>query len=308
MSVLPLHYAPQGTTIARDGIVVVLFIRKSHVDLAPEAGALFDAFEAYIGKDTLTHIVAAEQWKPLTTRRRTSARKRMSAAAATGLPNDFVLMKGPGSEYDLGEYAFHYIGNEIGGEGREDGASSIELWLPTELAAERGLEQFAEDVLELASHVPFSSGYCSLAINYEASDLARVESSLTPALAMRHPGFDLHNTANTQLQIGDRVRGAYWLTLLGPVALQALKLDADGICAALEEPEITVHELDYGVAIVAGDELRPGDVNQGDRLPLTRKVAALLEPVTHFPTWGAIGFRTDDPMTRFLEWLRRHLD
>ncbi|MBV1860452.1 MAG: DUF3396 domain-containing protein [Nannocystaceae bacterium] len=308
MSVLPLRFAPRGTTIARDGIVVVLFIRESHIDVAPKVGALFDAFDAYVGGDKLTHILAAEQWKPLTPRRRASARKRMSPAAATGLPNHFVLCKGPGSEYEVGEYAFRYIGNEIGTEGTEDRASSIELWLPTEFAQERGLERFAEDVLELAALVPFSSGYCSLAINYEAHVVTTVESKLTPALAMRHPGFDLHNTANTQLQIGDHLRGAYWLTLIGPTALEELSLDAEGVRAAFQDPEISVHELDAGVAVVAGDELRPGDVNQGDALPLHRKVAALLEPVLHVPTYGAIGFRVDDPMTRFLEWLRRHLD
>ncbi|MEM7160637.1 MAG: type VI immunity family protein [Myxococcota bacterium] len=308
MSLLPLRHPPTGNTAARDGIVLVLFVRRSHVDLAAQAGDFFDALRAYIGEDTLNHIVAAEQWKPLTTRRFNSARKRMSAAAATGLPNEFVLMKGPGSEYEVGEYAFSYIGNEIGTEGNEERASSIEVWLPTEKAEERGLETFVEDILALAAHVPFSSGYCSMAINYEAADVAKVERQLTPALGLRHPGFDLHNTSVTQLQIGDHVRGAYWLTLLGPEVLEALGKDVDGLCEALEEPDITVHELDHGAAIVAGDELRPGDVNAGDRLPLTRKVAALLAPVTHTPTWGAIGFRVEDPMTRYLDWLRRHLD
>jgi hypothetical protein len=87
-----------------------------------------------------------------------------------------------------------------------------------------------------------------------------------------------------------------------------LQLNVAGLRDALDDPSITVHELDHGVAIRAGDELRPGDVNYGDRLPLTRKVAAVLEAVTIVQDYAAFGFATDDPLTSFLEWQRRHLD
>jgi hypothetical protein len=81
-----------------------------------------------------------------------------------------------------------------------------------------------------------------------------------------------------------------------------------GLCSVLDGPTITVYELDHGVAIRAGEEVRPGDVNYGDRLPLTRKVATVLEPVTIVQDYCAFGFATDDPRTRFLASQRRHLD
>jgi Protein of unknown function (DUF3396) len=115
-------------------------------------------------------------------------------------------------------------------------------------------------------------------------------------------------TDGTKTFMGDGVRGAYWMTLVGPIALEALGLDADGLRQTLDDAAITVYELDHGVAIRAGDELRPGDVNYGDRLPLTRKVAAVLEPVTIVQDYAVFGFATEDPVTRFLEWQRRHLD
>lgn len=309
MALLPLRYPNSGPPHdARDGVIVVLFIRESHVTLAPRVGTLFDAYLTLVGEDALQFIVSSEEWKPLTPRRRDRARKRMSPWAAKGLPNEFLEMKGGGDEADVGAYAFNYYGADLSIQHAERRTSGIEVWFPTEVVERRGLDAFARDVLWLADHVPFSSGYCSLAFNVEDAAELQVWRDVTTPLAMRHPGMDLHMTDITKKFMGDGVRGAYWLSLVGPLALQTLQLDAARLRKALDDPAITVYELEHGVAIRAGDELRPGDVNRGDRLPLTRKVAAVLEPVTSVQERAAFGFAADDPVTRFLEWQRRHLD
>jgi len=309
MPLLPLRYPSSGPPYdARDGVIVVLFIRESHVSLAPTVGTLFEAYLALVGEDALQFIVASEEWKPLTAQRRARARKRMSAAAAKGLPNEALEMKGGCGEDDVGAYGFFYYGTDLSEAGSERKTSAVELWFPTEVVERRGLDAFVHDVLELASLVPFSSGYCSLAFNVEDAAWIDVQRDVTMPLAMRHPGLDLHLTDLTKKFVGDGIRGAYWLTLVGPAALHTLGPDAPGLRKLLNDLAITVHELHHGVAIRAGDELRPGDVNYGDCLPLTRKVAAVLEPVTIVQERGAIGFATDDPLTSFLEWQRRHLD
>lgn len=309
MAILPLRYPASGPPhVARDGVVVVIFVRESHVSLAPAVGELFDAYLGLIGEDALQFVTASEEWKPLTPRRRAGARRRMSAAAAKGLPNEALEMKGGGSEDDVGTYGFYYYGAELSDDGSGRRASAVEMWFPSEAVEQRGLDAFAHDVVELASHVPFSSGYCSMAFNVEEAAWIDVMRNVTTPLAMRHPGMDLHMTDITMSFVGDDVRGAYWLTLVGPVALRSLRLDAAGLRKALDDPAVTVHELSRGVAIRAGDELRPGDVNYGDLLPLTREVAAVLEPVTIVQERAAFGFITDDPVTRFIEWQRRHLD
>jgi Protein of unknown function (DUF3396) len=309
MAVVPLCYPASGPPCdARDGIIVVLFVRESHFSLAPAIGMLFDAYLALVGEDALQFITGSEEWKPLTPQRRARARRRMSTAATKGLPNEALEMKGGGSENDVGIYGFFYYGADLSEQDTERFASAVEMWFPTEVVQHRGLDAFTQDVLDLASHVSFSSGYASVAFNVEESAWLSVERHVTTPLAMRHPGMDLHMTAITMSFMGDGVRGAYWLTLVGPVALQALQRDAAGLRHDLDERAITVHELPHGLAIRAGDELRPGDVNYGDRLPLTRKVAAVLEPVTIVQERAAFGFATDDPVTRFLEWQRRHLD
>ena len=309
MALLPLRYPTSGPPYdARDGVIVVLFVRESHVMLAPMIGALFDAYVGLVGEDALQLIVASEEWKPLTPQRMARARRRMSVAAAKGLPNECLELKGGCGEDEVGAYGFFYYGHDLSEDGAENETSAVEMWFPTDVVERRGLDSFTTDVLGLASHVPFSSGYSSLAFNLEECAWINVRRDVTTPLAMRHPGMDLHSTVTTTGFMGNGVRGAYWLTFVGPAALQALQLDADGLCEALGDPAITVYELNHGVAIRAGDELRPGDVNYGDRLPLTRKVAAVLEPVTIVQDYCAFGFDCDDPLTRFLEWQRRHLD
>jgi Protein of unknown function (DUF3396) len=309
MAPLPLRYPSSGPPYdARDGVIVVLFVRESHASLAPAIGKLFEAYLALVGGDALQFIVSSEEWKPLSPQRRARARKRMSAAAIRGLPNEVLEMKGGCDEDDVGAYGFFYYGADLSEDGAENETSAVEIWFPSDAVERRGFDAFTQDVLGLASHVPFSSGYCSIAFNVEEDAWNDVERDVTTPLAMRHPGIDLHASDTTKRFMGDGVRGAYWMTLVGPAALQALRLDVAGLSDALDDPGITIYELDHGVAIRAGDELRPGDVNYGDRLPLTRKVAAVLEPVTIVQDYAVFGFDTDDAVTSFLEWQRRHLD
>ena len=114
MALLPLRYPASGPPYdARDGVIVVFFIRKSHATLAPTIGTLFEAYVALVGEDALQFIVASEEWKPLTPQRRARARKRMSSAAAKGLPNEALEMKGGCSGDDVGAYAFFYYGTDL---------------------------------------------------------------------------------------------------------------------------------------------------------------------------------------------------
>jgi Protein of unknown function (DUF3396) len=188
MAVLPLRYPASGPAYdARDGVIVVLFVRESHVTLAPAIGVLFNAYLALVG-DALQFIVSSEEWKPLTPQRRARARRRMSAAAAKGLPNEVLEMKGGCGEDDVGAYGFFYYGSDLSDEGAETHTSAVEMWFPTEVVERRGLDTFTQDVLGLASLVPFSSGYCSLAFNVEDAAWIDVEHDVTTPLAMRHPG------------------------------------------------------------------------------------------------------------------------
>src|SRR5262249_31480970 len=122
------------------------------------------------------------------------------------------------------------------------------------------------------------------------------------ALAFRHPGMDIHQTSIASLYLNGGVRGAYWLTFLGPALLERLGKDASAIRKELGA-DIVVHELANGVAIQARENPEPEDVTRNDRLPLVRKVAKLVEPVQMIQKSGIIFGPLDD----FVRWQQRHL-
>lgn len=303
---LPIAFEDRnGNVVARDGIVCVLFIRRPHREIADHIGALFERYCALVGDGTLTHVEVGEEDKPLTSRRRASTRKKLSAkGAGAGPGNEYVSVSGGFTDYDVATYRFEYHGFDLL---RPDAASSVELWFPTSFVDQVGGQGgLANEILALVADVPLSSGYCSLAFNYEEHRRIVAEMHVTTPLADLHPGLDVHHTASTGAYIGDHVRGAYWLTLLGPTMLERLGLSEEQLRDALDEPMIEVSAAGTTIAIRAGDELRPGFA-EADPLPLIRKVASVLEPITFEQTLGCFGFVTDDAQERFLAWQRRHL-
>jgi hypothetical protein len=304
-----LHTGP-GRIAVRDGIVFVLFCDALHADIVDAVGRLYDRWLAAVDPMTLEWIWASgDAYKPATPRRRHQLRRRLSPAAAAQRPDERLSIKGGCSRYEPGAYLFEYWGaSPTPPEGDapppKPPASTIEIWFPTELTDRIGRAAFTQLLLELAAHVPFSSGYCSLAFNLDNWAYGPAAIHLTGP-AFRHPGMDVHCTWSTALYIESKVRGAYWMTLVGAPALAALGKPVEELRALLG-PEIVVHDIGRSIAIEAGDELRPGDLNRGDDLPLTRRVASALEPITLLQDLGAFGF-AGDPVQQFIDWQQRHL-
>lgn len=310
MGLLPFRLNADGGGIAvRDGIVFVLFMSGSHGAVADRVGKLYDRWLAWVGADTMAFIWAGgTTYKPATPRRRHRVRKLMTDAAAAQRPRERLSIKGGCAEEEPGGHFFEYWGSAPAAEGDESpaAASTVEIWFPTEFVDTTGRADFLRRLLELAAEVPFDSGYCSLAFNFDDWAMLPAAKYITGP-AFRHPGMDVHCTWSTALEIGpQKVRGAYWLTLVGPLALGGVTASADALRAMLP-PAVVVHELGRGVAIEAGNELRPGDMNRGDHLPLTRAVAAVLEPVRLVQDRGAFGLAGADPVQRFIDWQERHV-
>jgi hypothetical protein len=287
----------------------VLYIDAPHGAVVDDIGRLYERYLALVGAESLEWIWSSgDTYKPATPRLRQHVRRRLSAAAAAQRPDDRLSLKGGCQRFEPGAHFFEYWG--AAAAGREDPpgprppASTVEVWFPSELAQTLGRPALVEALLGLAAEVPFSSGYCSLGFNLENWALGPAAIHLTGP-AFRHPGMDVHCTWSTALYIEEKIRGAYWLTLLGPKALAASTMTPEQLREALGEGVI-VHELPGSVAIEAGDELRPGDRNRGDDLPLTRTVARVLEPVTLLQDLGAFGF-AGDPVQSFIDWQQRHI-
>ncbi len=306
-SILPYRaYDTDGVLAARDGIVFVLFIEGDHHEIAGSVGELYDRYCEIFGCERLKWAHdRGESFRPLTKRKRTSVRKMLSAEHAKPGKDYFVTLKSGEEDGDAPEHLFQYRGMERATTPRADEwpyRSFVEIWFPNEHLHEQGPAKMVSDLGTLAELVPFSSGYCSRAINCEEWAEGLIEEEIR-GLVTRHPGLDFHASMITTLQINNHTRGAYWLTLLGPDSLQTLQADADSARASLGQ-DIIVHELTNGIMIQAGETPEIGDVNRGDNLPLVRKVASFIEPILLIQTSGIFIFDEED---EFEEWTRRHL-
>jgi Type VI immunity for VRR-NUC len=297
---LPIRKNAQNGALAlRDGLVFALFMRKSHRDLGEAVGALLDRYLAGVGPKRMTLIHdTGEQYRPLTPARMARLKKNITLPSDDD-EDDFMVTLRDGTEPVVPDHYFQYFG--CVSERKPAEASYVEIWFPTEYLDEVGVEAFVAFLAELAATVPFSSGYCSLALNYE--DWAVVPATpLARATALRYPGIDIHGSSSTSLYIGDGARGAYWLTFLGPEPLAILEKDAAALRAELGG-DVGIVELRNGVLIRAGERPETGDVNRNERLPLVRKVAEAIEPAITIQQKGILFGDVDE----FVKWQRRHL-
>lgn len=289
----------------RDGLVFALFMRADHHVVAPSVGSLFEEYLKLIGASTLRWIHdRGDGYRPLTSRKLKSVQSKLSKTNAVAGKRYRFTVKGEEEESTVPGHLFRYVGHDqrlLPRASEWAYTSLVEIWFPTEFPDEIGWDVFITGLLSMASLVPFSSGYASLAVNYE--EWAEVDAErLAKGWARRYPGLDIHANSSTGLDIGDQVRGAYWLTFLGSPCLDALKMD--GAMRERLDPKIIVHELPNGIGIQAGARPELGDINRQDRLPLVREVAQLIEPVQYIQTSGIFLF---DEVDDFVEWQKRHL-
>jgi len=104
------------------------------------------------------------------------------------------------------------------------------------------------------------------------------------------------------------VRGARWLSFLGPTIIEQLG-GFEALSKAFVDP-VTIEKVGHGIMIRAGKEPEIGDVNRQVDTPLLREVAKILEPITLFREEALIGLDFADPdEDDFLEqWEHRFLD
>ena len=110
----------------------------------------------------------------------------------------------------------------------------------------------------------------------------------------------------TQLDIGTRVRGARWVTLLGPGPLERL----GGIGAIRKALPSTVEVCDVAsIAMIrAGKTPELGDKNRKLDTPLLRALARVLEPITLFREVDLLSHFANFDEDLLDRWERRFLD
>ena len=127
------------------------------------------------------------------------------------------------------------------------------------------------------------------------------------ALTKRYPGYDVAHNSVGRAWLGKKIRGARWLSFLGPELTKQLG-GVKRLKKAFEEP-ITVTKVGQGNMIRAGIMPELGDKNQKKDTPLLREIAKVLESATAF---GEIVLLRTDFASRnesaLESWERRFLD
>jgi hypothetical protein len=286
--------SPQGQLLMCEGLSICFYMRRSHAEVAQ---AVTRAVEIYLRE--VTRSVALGWYVDDEGGWRTTHASDWEALQPHSHedrePGSHMLE--PGEEPGPGHgYKVEYRGRRLDAA-HPEAVSAVCFWLPTEHLAERGPEWLREVALKLAAPLPFSSGHASLAFTSQdpPEELRQ--------LCFRYPAMDVPDLARVSRHIGDRVRGAYWLTFLGQPVLSELG-GTSTLRSRLSSADITVQDLDGERAVVTlGQWPEAGDVEDGQDLPAHRELARVLEP------WLLQGQRpwngfTEEDMRR---WERRFL-
>lgn len=195
------------------------------------------------------------------------------------------------------DVAFQFDADEDLEEGP---AGVIRLVLPTAFVGENARE-LIDLTLSLARKLDFHSGHAGYSINWDPlGQLAHDSSQRIAVLARRFPAIDLPSAAatTTLMAIPAGLKRISWITLVGDKLMKEKGLAK----SALER--FDVHRLPHGIAVVAGDRPRVGDVRRKEDLSAYRRVGRALaklrtpDLVAFIDNKDGIG---DDKRTR--EWL-----
>jgi len=293
----------EGELVVRDAQLAAFFIQRPYRDLATAFREVFDYWVSRSPEPARTWALIgpdADEYKPFGPKLLSRAMAQFDPARAKRIDMSSLEIGGP--QETNPDYSFAFIGdNDI----EEDETNLIEIRYPS--LEPENVEHYVETIRQIAARIPYDSGYASPALTHLGDRQKAEFAKAARKWAFRHPGFDMPENDGTNSAIGRRLRGAYWITFVGPWALKKLGGE-EALRKALTKDtrEIEVARAGNGVMIRAGRLPELGDVNRGDKLPLLRAVAAILEPVILTGDRFLNGiFRDEDERA---SWERRHLD
>ncbi len=288
----------------RDGLVVAFFRQVPFDEWATDVLQAFELFEQTIPEDALAHILvgakASRDW-PYSMRTRAQALKQFDPSKAAQRRISSVEVWGP--QPVNADYHFDMWGGSNAQRVEGNGATNyVHFRFPTAFGGEDGgaLVDFARGVAE---RLPFDSGYASPALHWSTEGELIDTRRAVPGIALRHPGFDVHDHPSVRYELGRSCIGPRWLSFLGHELLETL-----GGTEALESAlggVAAVEAFGHGAQIRVATPPNPGDVNIGDTLPELRALAEVLQPVTHFAEGSKLFPSEGDAFER---WQQRFLD
>ncbi len=203
-------------------------------------------------------------------------------------------------------YEFNYQGaslEDLPWEEDPGVVTQVLFWLPTEYLEEHGPSRVRALALELASELPFNSGYAGLTFHFTEGVLGIMDP--LHDLCIRYPGLDMPMTDHLPDILGTRIKGVHWVNFLGPPVLESLG-GVDGLRSRLRSAGTSVEALGAERAVVTlGEWPEAGDREEGRTLPAYRELAHVLEPWLYMTTRSCWHSFSDEEVRR---WQRRFLD
>lgn len=292
----------RGFLLARDGLHLCFFMRRSHEDIAPSVWRAIQLYLEAIPPRSLGWSVTPE-----------GAFLRLDEDRWRGVREELLVPPYPASllinlqqhQDEAGGYNIEYVGRRLEAPAfvrDENSTCAVSFTLPTEYLEEHGATRVRALALSIAQQLPFSFGYASLALIspntwwYAARRAVR-------ELRDRHPGLDVCILEQTSRVMGTRARGAYWLTFLGEPLLARLG-GVQQLRRRLSFPDITLQPLaEERVLVSVGDEPDAFDTERRRPPPSLRALAQTLEPflLEEEPT----GWFIPDDLEDMRRWARR---
>jgi hypothetical protein len=289
-----------GVLVARDGVVLCFFMRRSHKEVAPAVWRALQTYRRAIPPQSLGWYGSPEgDTLPLDDQGWEHIRQKM-LERPWGIEWIVELDEDPS---EVGGYHFEYNGRKLDDPSfshDEDSTSGVAFTFPTEYLVEHGPAHLRTLALELARELPFSFGYASLAFVSPRGRWYAARHELLGPLS-RYLGLDLYRLVDTSRVIGTRARGAYWLTFLGQPLLGQLG-GVEALRHKLSFPEMSLQPLEgERLLITLGEWPEAIDTEKKVYLPQYRVLAHLLEPYLYEERTG--WFSLDKENMR--RWLRR---
>ncbi|EPX64902.1 hypothetical protein D187_000325 [Cystobacter fuscus DSM 2262] len=287
------QYDDHGQLDLREGLILCFFMRRPHNEISQAVMRALDIYLDAVGPEKLGWSLEPESdddpdeegvetvMRPLDSGQWARVREKLRDPIS-------CLLQLEEHKSQVGGFHVEYYGRQrttLERPARSQTVSALSFWLPTEYLEEKGPSRVRDMAVAMARELPINSGYVSLAFNY----LFRFRDVVHAVHehCFRYPGLDVHDLSDASMELGTRVRGAYWLNFYGQPLLGQLG-GAEGLRQRLDSPQVSVEELGEGKVLVAlGTEPTTGEVEQKGELHPYRALARVLEPFLHQekPDW-----------------------
>ncbi|WP_395834924.1 DUF3396 domain-containing protein [Archangium violaceum] len=269
--------ADNGFLVARDGVHLCFFMRRSHAEVAPAVWRALQTYLHAIPPQSLSWYVAPEGgFLPLDDESWKHIREDMHERPCP-VSRSVYLQE---HHDEVGGYNFEYYGRRLDAPlfaRDENSTCAVSFTLPTGYLMEHGPARVRALALELARELPFSFGYASLAL-VTPNEWWYAARRTVRELRDRYPGLDVYNLEQTSRVLGTRARGAYWLTFLGQPLLGQLG-GLESLRQRLPFPDISFHSLDdERVLLTLGEWPEAIDTTKESPPPQLLALARMLEP------------------------------